>query len=146
MRVSVEDEGLIQTGQECRVEKSSHIEKRKNLLSLLLFSLFLPSSLPFSIQYFCFRNFPFWGRCTAMRKTLHSREVWGFARTCCEASNLRPGTTNAGGIKELAEAARPGPGRGGKRSAGVPVSTWRVSVPVCGFVCGSGYDEVGVCM
>lgn len=29
VRVSVEDEGLIQTGQECRVEKSSHIEKVK---------------------------------------------------------------------------------------------------------------------
>lgn len=29
VRVSVEDEGLVQTGQECRVEKSSHIDKVK---------------------------------------------------------------------------------------------------------------------
>lgn len=79
-----------------------------------------------------------------MRKTLHSREVRGFARTCCEASNLRPGTSNTGRIKESAEVASPGLGRGGKRCAGVIASTWCVSVPVREFVCGSGYDEVGV--
>lgn len=72
-----------------------------------------------------------------MRKTLHSREVRGSTRACCEASNLHPGTTNTGRIKELAEVARPGLRRGGNRGAGFP------DVSTCGVCL---YQSVNLCV